>query len=75
MKEPNFFIHYEPIDSESMDLEVFWKSIIWFNKLLKEIYIISNINADIEIRTIQPKKWSIVIQLLIEAWMHHQAFF
>jgi hypothetical protein len=55
-KNPNFFIHYELDESESIDLDSFGKSIIGFNVLLREMFEISNIDADIEIRTTQPKK-------------------
>lgn len=74
-KSPNFFIHYELDESESIDLDSFGKSIIGFNSLLKEIFEITKIDADLEIRAIQPKKWSIIIQLLIEAGVHHQYIF
>lgn len=75
MKKANFFIHYEPIDSESMDLDVFGKSVIWFNYLLKEIYAISNIEGDVDIKALQPKKGSIIVQILIEISLHQQCIF
>lgn len=74
-KAPNFFIHYELDESESIDLDSFGKSIIGFNWLLKEIFEITKIDADLEIRAIQPKKGSIIVQLLIEVWIHHQYIF
>lgn len=74
-KSPNFFIHYELDESESSDLDSFGKSIIGFNSLLKEIFKITKINADLEIRAIQPKKWSIIVQLCIEVGIHHQYIF
>lgn len=74
-KSPNFFIHYELDESESSDLDSFGKSIIGFNSLLKEIFKITKIDADLEIRAIQPKKWSIIVQLCIEVGIHHQCIF
>jgi hypothetical protein len=55
-KTPNFFIHYKLDESESIDLDSFGKSIIGFNSLLKEIFEITKIDADLEIRAVQPKK-------------------
>ena len=66
MKESNFYIHYELNDSETLDLESLWKSIIWFNSLIKEAFKISKIDWDIEIQAAQPKQWSIIIPVIFD---------
>lgn len=71
MKRADFYIHYELNDLDSIDLESLWKSIIWFNYLLKEAFKISNIDWEIEIQTIQPKEGSIIIPILFDLALNH----
>lgn len=71
MKKANFYIHYELNELDSIDLEALWKSIIWFNSLLKETFKISNIDWEIEIQAIQPKEGSIIIPILFDLALNH----
>lgn len=70
-KIANFYIHYELNELENIDLKSLWKSIIWFNSLLKEAFKISKIDWEIEILAAQPKEWSIIIPILFDLALNH----
>lgn len=66
--QPNFFIKYRGIDKQNdsqIDLAALGKSIIGFDKVIKETFKISKIKGDIAVIASKTREGSLIIDILI----------
>lgn len=65
MNKPNFFIKYQSQQNSEINLALLGESIIGFDKTIREIYNLSKIEGDLEIKATKISHGSILIEIIL----------
>ncbi|MBU1613561.1 hypothetical protein KKC87_04005 [Patescibacteria group bacterium] len=66
MEQPNLFIKFKGLNDEPIDLDLFGESVVGFGKLIPEIFKISGIKGEINVKATKLREGSLIVDVLIE---------
>ena len=70
--QPNLFIRYRPIGSEDVGLQLsnLGRSLIGFEEIIQEVFKISKIDGEIEIKATKESEGSLVVEICVYLITH-----